>query len=239
MAESGKMQLCRSCGFSGVDKFCSHCGQPYQIKRITLSGLVHDVFHFFTHLDKGFGYTLKQLFVAPGKMQQAYLAGDRVRYQKPFSLFFICATIAGLGRYWIFMAVLRYHNEGSSIKEANFFHEYLVLFQIALMPINVLLTYLLFYKAKYNYAETGVFLLYTVSAFFLMVTVVSLLKFIWPLMDTAYIELPLLAIYNAITFLNFYKGRHAWLVIAKSIILIAFLFFITQLLEDFGIEFLT
>ena len=229
------MHVCKSCGFSGTEKYCAHCGYPYHVKRITLAGLSHDVFHFFTHLDKGFGYTLKQLILAPGSMQRSYIEGDRIRHQKPFSMFFICATIAGLGRYWIFLLVLQYHGEGNA-SEAKFFHEYMVLLQVALMPFNILLTWLLFYKSKFNYAEIGVFLLYAVSFFFLTVTLVSLLKFIWPRLDTAYIELPVLIIYNGISFLNFFKEEPGWLVIIKSIALIAFLFFVTQLLEDFAIK---
>lgn len=225
------MQVCKSCGKSGNGKYCSQCGQTYEIKRITLKGLLHDVFHFFTHLDKGFGFTLRQLFTVPGKMQYEYIAGNRHPYQKPFSMFFICATVAGLGRYWIYLAVLRYYHTGN-IAEANFFHEYLVALQILLLPFNVLLTYFLFYKTNYNYAETGVFLLYTTSGFFLIVTVISLLRFIWPSLDTALIELPLLTIYNAVSFLNFYTQQAKWLVVVKSIILFACLFFTTQIIED-------
>jgi hypothetical protein len=45
----------------GFGKYCNSCGNSYIVKRITTSGILHDVFHFFTHLDKGFGFTLKQL----------------------------------------------------------------------------------------------------------------------------------------------------------------------------------
>lgn len=235
MEDFGSLKVCKSCGFSGNEKYCGQCGQLYYTKRITLSNLLHDAFHFFTHLDKGFGYTLIQLIISPGKMQQAYLAGDRARHQKPFSMFFICATVGGLVRYWIFLVILKYYEVGNTF-EAKFFHEYWVLLQISLMPFNILFTYLLFYKSKYNYAEVGVFLLYTVSFFFLLVTVLTLFKFIWPELDTAYIELPLLIIYNGISFLNFFKDQQKWLVVVKSLSLIAFMFFATQLLEDLLIK---
>ena len=238
MEDSNNLKICKSCGFAGTGKYCGACGQTYLIKRITLAGLLHDVFHFFTHLEKGLGYTLKQLVVAPGKMQKSYIAGDRARHQKPFSMFFICATIAGLGRYWIYLVLLQYYHKGN-VLEARFFHEYMVLLQVVLMPFNIFATYLLFYKAKYNYAELGVLLLYTASMFFLIVSCIALLKFIWPELDTALIELPLLLIYNAITFLNFFTGQPRWLVVLKSIILMAFLFFLTQILEDLIIKILS
>src|SRR5437868_13438385 len=162
------MQQCRNCGEYGPGNYCSKCGHAYTIKRITLTALLHDVFHFFTHFDKGFGYTLKQLFKAPGTMQRQYMAGERAKHQKPFSMFFICATVLALARYWIFTALLKYYHSGNAA-EANFFHEYLVLYQILLLPLTVLITFLIFYSSGYNYAETGVMTLYTTSAFFIIV----------------------------------------------------------------------
>src|SRR3990170_3167143 len=99
--------VCKSCGSSGAGNYCSQCGQPYTIKRISLSALLHDIFHLFTHLDKGFGYTLKKLMVEPGHMQRTYVEGYRAKHQKPFAMFFICATVAALSRYWIFQALGR------------------------------------------------------------------------------------------------------------------------------------
>src|SRR5215210_6216587 len=113
MTETKAIHKCKSCGYSGYGNYCSHCGQPYETRRITLRGLLHDVFHFFTHLDKGFAYTLKQLIIAPGKMQRDYIEGDRARHQKPFSMFFICATITALLRYWINLALMRYFKSGN------------------------------------------------------------------------------------------------------------------------------
>jgi len=228
-------QECKSCGSSGTGNYCSRCGQSYKIKRITLSALIHDIFHFFTHLEKGFGYTLKQLIVTPGKMQRAYIEGERTRHQKPFSMFFICATVTAVSRYWIYETLLKYYNEGS-ISEANFFHQYMVILYIFLFPVITLITYLLFYKSQYNYAETGVLLLYIFSFFFLTATLIALLRFIWPQLDTAYIELPVFVFYNAITFVNFYNKSPRWLVAIKSIVSFVILFLIVQYAEDLFIK---
>lgn len=235
MAVSNNVQVCKSCGFSGVDNYCSHCGQPFETRRISLRGLVHDVFHLFTHLDKGFGYTVKRLIVAPGYMQRSYIEGERSKYQKPFSMFFICATVAALGRYWVYRILLEYYNSGS-ISEANFFNEYMVVLNIALLPLFILMTYLFFYRAKYNYAEIGVLILYTLSFFFLVATIISLLKFLWPDLDTAYIEFPILIIYNAITNINFFSKLPRWSVVLKSSFLLTILFILIQLIEDFIVE---
>jgi uncharacterized protein DUF3667 len=230
--------ICRYCHASGMNSFCSNCGQPYKTKRITLKGLIHEVFHLFTHLDKGFTYTLKQLIIAPGHMQREYIAGNRAWHQKPFSMFFICATLAALGRYWIFNVLLKYYHTGN-ITEANFFHEYLVLLHLALLPVYAFLAYLLFSKSKYNYAEIGILMLYTVSFFFIAVTLIGLLKFIWPHLDTAYVEFPVLLIYNVVTFVNFFNESARWTVVFRSLVLVAGIFLLAQLAEDFVVRLIT
>ncbi|MEO6547939.1 MAG: DUF3667 domain-containing protein [Ferruginibacter sp.] len=238
MADTSEMIVCKSCGCTGKGNYCNFCGQSFKVKRISLPGLLHDVFHFFTHLDKGFAYTLKKLVTTPGDMQKAYIAGERSKHQKPFSMFFICATVAAVTRYWIFKVIVNYFHTGN-VAEMNFFHEYMVLIHIAMMPVYALIAFLLFYKAKYNYAEIGVLILYTVSFFLLVVSVISLLKFIWPEMDTAYVELPILTIYNVITFVNFFDKLPRWIVVIKSVVLITTLFILFQLVEDFTIQHIT
>ncbi len=235
MTGSNDIQVCKSCGFSGVENYCNRCGQPFKTKRISISGLLHDVFHFFTHLDRGFGYTLKKLIIAPGNMQRVYIEGERSKHQKPFSMFFICATVAALSRYWIFSALLKYYHAGN-ISEANFFHEYMVILHIAMLPLYAFVAYLFFYKSKYNYAEIGVLILYTMSIFFLAATIIALLKFVWPHLDTAYIEFPILIIYNVITFINFFDKLPRWSVVLRSIIIIIILFLLIQIVEEFIVK---
>ena len=229
------MQTCKSCGNEGAGRYCSNCGQSYEIKRISLKSLLHDVFHFFTHLEKGFGYTLQQLITAPGTMQREYVEGIRSRHQKPFSMFFICASVNALGRYGVDELLIRYFHAGSD-REAIFHHQYQLLLFIAVIPLLTLLTWPLFRKEKYNYAETGVLQLYSFSFIFLIVTLISLLRFIWPHMDTAFVELPVIAIYSVLTSVNFYHRSNRLATIAKSLAVIILLFLSWQKLEDFVIS---
>lgn len=223
-ATAGQLHTCKSCGNEGTGKYCNNCAQAYATKKITVKYILHDVFHFFTHLEKGFGYTLKQLIIAPGIMQREYIEGKRSKHQKPFSMFFICVSINALVRYLVF----RYLHKS----EATFWHEYSAILYIFLVPFIALFNWLLFAKGKYNYAETGVQQLYTLSVIYLAVIPVSFVLFIWRNLDTAYIELPLLSIYCVITFINFYSASPRWLVIIKSLLMISFMFLLVQLSED-------
>ena len=231
------MRICKSCGFAGYENYCSRCGVPYQSKRISMSSLLHDIFHLFTHLDKGFGYTVKMLTIAPGHMQRQYIEGDRARHQKPFSMFVICATVAALSRYWIFQVLINYYHTGN-VTEAIFFHEYMVIFHTLMLPLHALIVYILFYRSGYNYAEMGVFVLYSVAFFLLVATCISLFKFIFPQLDTAYVELPFLLVYNTITYINFFHRQSPWIVAVKSIIVVGGIFFLIQVTEDYIIKLL-
>jgi hypothetical protein len=180
----------------GSGNYCNNCGQPYIAKRISLPGLLHDVFHFFTHFEKGLGYTLKQLALEPGTMQRLYIEGIRGKYQKPFSMFIICASVNGVARYWI-LRILSTQYHKNTLTEAIFFHEYELLLFPVLMPLFTLITWLFFRKSKYNYAETGVMQLYNFSIFLLAAIPITMLRFIWPDMDTAFVEFPVYTIYFA------------------------------------------
>ena len=229
---------CFSCGEISSGKYCTNCGQSLAFKRITLKGILHEAFHFFTHFDKGFPYTLKRLFTAPGKMQREYVEGNRNRYQKPFSMFFLCASMAALGLYWINHSIVLYFNAGNG-GEAAFFHQYWVLLQVCLLPLYTLLTYLFFKNTNYNYAEVGVLQLYTFAFIFFVLTMIHLLKFIWPELQTRYIELPVVIGYGVITNMRFFHKIPKWSSVIKSVLLIALTFLIASYTQDLLVSFLS
>ncbi len=231
MITGSDSKICRRWSAIVIEKYCGNCGEPFVVKRITIHSLIHDVFHFFTHLDKGFGFTLMQLIIAPGYMQRRYIEGDRSRYQKPFSMFFICGTIDALLRYWINSILMRYYKAGSEA-ETHFIHQYLVLTHIVLMPVYILIAWIFFYRSKYIYAEIGILVMYNFSFFFLIAAFLFLPKLIWHSYDTAWSELVLFAIYNSVSFLNFFKDRNKWIVIIKSLVIIIATFFIANYVED-------
>lgn len=237
MSRTESTQVCRYCKIPGTGNYCSNCGGTYVVKRITIASILHDGFHFITHLDKGLGYTLKRLIAAPGVMQREYVEGYRNKHQKPFSTFFICATISALARYWINLALVDYYNAGN-VTEGNFFHEYLILLHSLLLPLYSLTTFLLFYNSKYNYAEIVVLLLYTMGMFFLITDVIALFRLVWPDINTDYIELAALGIYNAITLINFFNDSNKWWVFLKSIVSVVILYFVANYAQDFVISLL-
>jgi hypothetical protein len=228
--------VCKACRYpSGDGKYCKHCSQPVEVKRITLGSLGHEVFHFFTHVDKGFPYTVKKLLREPGTMQREYLEGVRVKHQKPFSMFLISATIVALTLYWLNIILAKYYAAGD-LKEALFFDKYMVLLLTGLVPVFAVLTYFFFYNSNYNFAEVVVFSSYTISFFLLLVTVVNFAKLINPEFESRYIEIPVTLIYSAITFKNFFPEGKRWLVICKGLICALVSFISIAALQDYLVE---
>ncbi|MBA3647791.1 MAG: DUF3667 domain-containing protein [Chitinophagales bacterium] len=229
-------QLCSNCGTIGMGKYCFECGQKYNHERITISHLVHEVFHFFTHMESGFIYTLHKLVIEPGSIQQDYLEGKRGKIQRPFSMFFLCATACGLCMYWINFWVVNYEG-ADNVEEVFFFQHYLVIVQIFLTPVYALVSYLFFIRYKYNYAEWLIIVLYTTSFFFLIVVFVNCLKFIWPHLDTKYIELPVLIIYSLVTNNKLFHRSVRWKVIIISICSLTITYAIAEFTQEIFIKY--
>jgi hypothetical protein len=229
--EKEAIQQCPYCEPGKTPHYCSACAQPLHPKRLTFKGMLHEMFHFFSHLDKGFPYTLKKLITAPGTMQREYIDGKRSAYQKPFSMYFICASFCALAFYLIITSLMRYYHAGDS-EEATFFNKYWVILQVCMMPLYAFITWLFFKNERLNYAEILIFQLYVFSFLFLLITVIQLLKFAWPGLQTRYIELPAIIAYTLVTNLNFFTGKQKWLIIVKTILAIAISFSLASLVQD-------
>ncbi len=229
------LQTCKACSVKGTGNYCSVCGEKYITKRITLHGLFHEVFHFFTHFDKGLPLTVKQLIVKPGVPQKSYVEGVRSLYQKPFSMFFICASLSALAMYYINYVVVHYLNGGDS-QEVNFFHKYWVLLQTCMLPIYIFITYIIFKRSKYNYAETAILQLYLFSMIFLILIIIHLLKLIWPDIQTRYIELPVFVVYTIFSYINFYSNFSKIKIIILSLVSIVITFLLATTIQDYLVK---
>jgi len=235
MEASDTNNFCKMCGEPRKGDYCYKCGQSFAIQRLTLKGIFHEAFHYFTHLDNAFPYTIKQLILSPGNMQREYVNGIRKKYQKPFSMFFICASFAALSLYLINLSLVKYFGTGDS-EEALFFHKYWVLLQVCMFPVFATITYLFFNNKQYNYAEIMILQLYTFSFIFLILTVIHLFKYIAPHLQTRYIELPVFVLYTIFTNVFFFNKSSRLATITKSILIITINFFLATALQDILVE---
>ena len=84
---------CKNCGEKVQGKYCSHCGQSSHIDKLTLSNLLNELAESVFQINRGFFYTLKELFSRPGDRIKEYLGGRRKKYFKPISYVLLLSTI--------------------------------------------------------------------------------------------------------------------------------------------------
>ncbi len=89
---------CLNCHQQLNSNFCHHCGQKasthrFSLKNFMLQDLVRGVFD----IDKGFIYTIKELFVRPGHSIREYIQGKRIKHFNYFTFIILIITLGHLG----------------------------------------------------------------------------------------------------------------------------------------------
>ncbi len=159
---------CLNCGTEISDQFCPHCGQKKDVKRLTWHSLVHEVAHFFSHIEEGFIKTSVQLVYRPGRTIREYLEGKRKTYYKPAALYLVWVTIFLITRNLVSRWM---HYEAQSIdnflffskETGNYFVQHRNIFELLLLPILTLFAWLIITRPKMNYIETLVLGIYIFS----------------------------------------------------------------------------
>lgn len=94
-----KTQFCSNCHFPLINKagFCHKCGQKNTDGRLTIKELFSQFFDNVFNLDSKIFRTLGAVLI-PGKLTNAFLNGQRLKYYHPIRLFLvlIVITLAGL-----------------------------------------------------------------------------------------------------------------------------------------------
>lgn len=82
---------CLNCStmLTADDRFCPTCGQKSDTHRLNMGHIWHDLVHAFTHADKGFLFTIRELALRPGLVAREYIGGKRKKYFNPFSFLVI------------------------------------------------------------------------------------------------------------------------------------------------------
>ncbi|MBL7851640.1 MAG: DUF3667 domain-containing protein [Cyclobacteriaceae bacterium] len=90
------MTTCKNCGHTFEGKYCNQCRQEATTTRITWSEVVRQLRHATVDVDRGFFFTVQQLFRQPGVMIREYLEGKRVNYSNPFFYVLLMAGFTSL-----------------------------------------------------------------------------------------------------------------------------------------------
>jgi len=165
---------CLSCGQPFKGNYCPNCGQKASVKRLTVSVLLKEFFHFFTHLENGFLFTTWNFIIRPGISSLNYIAGKRKEYQPPVSYFLIWTglyilihnTIINHFHYELIREMVNQMN----IKEQSniLFRQHFTLFILPVILLSALLLYYIMAKPRYNFIEILTLSLYGSGTYFMM-----------------------------------------------------------------------
>ncbi|NEU07858.1 DUF3667 domain-containing protein [Flavihumibacter sp. R14] len=154
--------------------FCPYCGQKKEVGKLTWHSLVLEIFHFFSHIEKGFLNTSYQIIIRPGKVISEYLEGKRKKYFKPLSLYLIWFSVH-LITFNLLIQWMHYENHrttnflfaGGDV--GTFIVRHNNIFGLLLLPILSLLIWLIVSKPWMNYLESFILGIYAFAAFEILI----------------------------------------------------------------------
>lgn len=149
---------CLNCGHALTDPFCCKCGQRASTHRFSIKHIfAHDFFHAIFHLDHGFLYTLKRLFVGPGHMAREFVMGKRVKYFNYFTLMILLISISHIIGEFSTLTYSDIISSGESADMVNkvqeFAQKYPRLYAFSIIPFVSFFSWFWFRRVKLNYAE--------------------------------------------------------------------------------------
>jgi len=215
---------CKNCENAVDEKFCSHCGQRTMVDVINFSTLRNEFHNDIFQINRGFLFTIKELFVRPGHAIRDFINGKRKPYYKPISFLLVSVTL------YIFVAYLldvdsflarsiknfkdgwdhaNQERDKLELQTGGIFEwlrtnqTYLV---FVFVPIFSLASFIAFVRDKYNYYEHLVLQLYITGQQFIMITIFTCAFFAIPEILTITILVSCI-LYSLFAYKQFFKGR--------------------------------
>ena len=172
---------CLNCNQIVESKFCPYCGQDAATHRFSIK-------HFFMHiliqgvlqLEKGFFYTIKELFTRPGHSIREYVEGKRVKHFNYFTFIVLIITIGhAVGQISDIELINTTHYFSSDQQLVSKFSKATQanpkLFTLIRIPFLALFSLMLFRKSQQNYTEHLILNMYKVCGELLIAILFTLL----------------------------------------------------------------
>lgn len=164
------MELCKNCEAALQGLYCSACGQKAVTERLTVRHMLGEFIQAITNLERGFWYTARRLMPEPGPVVREYLEGRRKRFYHPVRYLFVLATLATVIMVWSGLfeqqqdQIISVQEQAMGIEPTERgrvsqqmvqekIKPYLHLISLLTVPFLGLLSFRLFRKRGYNYAE--------------------------------------------------------------------------------------
>jgi Protein of unknown function (DUF3667) len=151
--------VCKNCDTHFKGNYCPSCAQKASLSRLTVGSVIHELWHNFTHTDKGVVGLLVAMCKTPGKVIREYIDGKRKKYFSPYTFFLLVTALL------IYVSSLVFHYEDKLYHYNNEYGQYINkkynLIVLLSLPFLAGILKLIFFKRKYNYAEWVVFFIFS------------------------------------------------------------------------------
>lgn len=180
--------------------YCAQCGQsPYKGK-LTFKRAMHDFFHAVTNVERGFTHTVIRMTTSPGYVIKDFLDGKTRPYFFPARYAFILVTISTLIliKTGIFdMSQNTFYDQGemsdtqriATEQIQHYIKQFLNFFVLIQLPFNTLVSWLLFRRRGYNFAEHFVANTYIMGQLSLLGLIILPFYYFLPLEDFGMINM--------------------------------------------------
>ncbi|NRB48254.1 MAG: DUF3667 domain-containing protein [Saprospiraceae bacterium] len=164
--------ICKNCGNSFEGNYCNHCGQKAGFRRIDAKYVRNEIPNSIFQLDRGFLFTVKELFLRPGHSIREFLEGRRKSHYKPFAYLIVTFTLYSLSAYLMergtyiddllfgFKTRMADNGQSTDVPTLDWISKNQVYVTLLILPVFSLASYLAFIRSSYNYFEHLVLNLY-------------------------------------------------------------------------------
>ncbi len=176
---------CLNCDLESTGKFCPNCGQKTSTHRYSLEYfLLNDLVRNLIPIDKGFFYTIKELFTRPGHSIRAFVQGKRAKHFNYFTFILLVISMnhfAGSLSEVKLVDVTSYSMNSNEVvaKFEKMSRAYPQLFTLLQIPFLALFSYLFFRKSKQNLTENLVLNTYKTSAELLLSALFTMISVVY------------------------------------------------------------
>lgn len=231
--------ICKNCENNFNGKFCNNCGQSSNVGKIDFKYLIYEIPNSIFQLNRGFLFTIKELFTRPGHSIRHFLNGKRKQYFKPLAFVFLASTLYVISTYWLekntilseFISgvTIALNNDNTtellSTKFLNWLANNHAYATLILLPFFSLASYLAFIKSKYNYFEHLVLNFYITGQ-----QMIIYLIFSFVLLEDNYLQfIPIIlgVLFTFWTFYQFFETKKFYTKILLT--LITYIYFLIQI----------
>lgn len=223
---------CKNCGTQVKGNFCHNCGQRTNVGRIDFSYIIQEIPNSIFQLNRGFFFTVRELFLRPGHSLREFIGGKRKYYYKPIAFLLIASTLYVLSTFLMgtntFMAeVFLGFQEGildsdpdSDSKVVDWIIKNQTYLAFLVLPLFSLASYLAFLRSGFNYVEHLVLNLYITGQQMIIYLIFAFII----VEDNNWMLMPVILgiTYNIWTYLQFFHEKKMstrfWLIALSYII---------------------